>query len=132
MEPEGYRERSADGMAASHRETEPGYGGETIQEEPRQLIDGLRAQLVTRAALARVTEEELRRQLAESEQMRAAMSQELQAVREQLAACAAGAADSVRRREHLLSAWSASGLLKDAGVLRLARLREWLQVYADR
>ena len=72
---------------------------------------------------------EVRRQLAESEQMRAAVSSELQQLRDRLYGCLDMAANGIRSELQMLEALDVRCYLNGSGVERVAMLRDWLELY---
>lgn len=75
---------------------------------------------------------ELRRQLAESEQMRALMCDELQRFRTQVDQMVILAAGAIREELHAMEELSELGYLNITGHARLDELRDWLAKYENR
>ena len=129
MNPNDYRRLSDDGLAHVDIMERRAVALQQTVHEQQQTIAELQETNRALRAIGDVSITELRRQLAESEQMRALTSDELQRARVQIDRMKQLATGAIREELLAMEELSELGYLNITGHTRLDELRAWLQEF---
>lgn len=132
MNRDDYRRLSDDGLAdVLILQQRVGSLQKTVEEQQR-TIELLQEENRSARIVELVDIREVRRQLAESEQMRNNLSDELQRVRAELGACVVLAAGAIREELLAMEELSELGYLNVTGHNRVDELRSWVEKFQRR